>query len=222
MNRAVKGPASRRLPSSTAILAPLGRLGGPSTHFTSAGVERAWLFECPVVWAVASVPPATSPASITIRAALRMLLLLSACSGLLDHVQVSQHVDVDVAVDDRLPRLVLLDAADVRLGGPVADDPLHRDVADVALEDLLGLRVVLEPLLLVAGVAAGIQLLVEGLVGPRLALAGGPLAVEGVEVLVVRIGEVHEPADPHELQVLLPQPLPEHALLQDLQLGLHV
>ena len=80
----------------------------------------------------------------------------------------------------------------------------------------------LEPLLGVARVAAGLELLVEGVVDPRLALAGRLLAVERVEVLVVRVRIVHEPADPHELELVLPQPLAEHALLEDLELGLHV
>src|SRR5947209_14609936 len=47
-------------------------------------------------------------------------------------------------------------------------------------------------------------------------------AVEGVEVLVVRVGVVHEPADPDELEVLLPEPLAEDARLEDLEVGLHV
>src|SRR5947209_17796896 len=47
-------------------------------------------------------------------------------------------------------------------------------------------------------------------------------AVEGVEVFVVRVGVVHEPADPDELEVLLPEPLAEDARLEHLEVGLQV
>src|SRR6266566_2020468 len=142
--------------------------------------------------------------------------------ALLGDVDVLEHVDVDVAVDHVLARLVLLDSAHPRLLGRVAHHPGHRHVADVLLHDLLRLPVVVEALLGVAGVAARLELLVEGVVDPGLPLAGGLLAVEGVEVLVVRIRIVHEPPDPHELEILLPEPLAEHTLLEDFQVRLHV
>src|SRR5262245_8684517 len=95
---------------------------------------------------------------------------VSSVSALLDHVDVGEHVEVDVAVDHQLALPVLLDPAHRGLARGVADDPGHRHVAHVGLHDLLGLRVVLHPLLDVARVAPGFQLLVEGLVGPGLAL----------------------------------------------------
>src|SRR5262245_59987204 len=146
----------------------------------------------------------------------------SAISGPFDHVEMRQHVEVNVALDDVFALPVLFQAAHVRLGGGPARDPRHRNVAAVGLHDLLGLRVVRQTLLRVERVAPGFELLVEGVVDPRLALALGLLAVERVEVLVVRVRVVHEPADPHELVVVLPEACAEHALLQDLELGLHV
>src|SRR6266850_3063207 len=79
----------------------------------------------------------------------------------LDDVDVRQHVEVDVAVDDRLAELVLLQAAHGRLGGCPARHPRHRDVAGVRLHDLLGLGVVGEALLGITRVAPGLELLVE-------------------------------------------------------------
>src|SRR5207247_9572094 len=69
---------------------------------------------------------------------------------------------------------------------------------------------------------ARLELTVEGVVDPRLTPAGRLLAVEGVEVLVVRVGIVHEPADPDELEVLVPEALAEDARLEDLEVGPHV
>src|SRR2546425_8931825 len=128
----------------------------------------------------------------------------SAISGAFDHVDVRQHVEIDVALDDGLAQLVLLEPAHLRFGRGPPRDPRHRDVADVGLHDLLGLRVVGEPLLEVARVPPRLELLVEGVVDPGLALALRLLTVEGVEVLVMRIRVVHEPADPDELEVVLP------------------
>src|SRR4029453_16987556 len=108
--------------------------------------------------------------------------------ALLDHVDVLEHADVDVAVDDELARLVLLDALDPRLGRGIPDHPGSRDVAHVGLHDLLGLLVGLEALAWIARVAPGLELLVERIVDPGLTPARGLLAVERVEVLVVRIG----------------------------------
>src|SRR5438270_5613191 len=51
--------------------------------------------------------------------------------GLLHHVAVSQHVDVDVAADDVLTLPVLLEAAHGRLSLRVARDPGDRAVAQV-------------------------------------------------------------------------------------------
>src|SRR5882762_538529 len=146
----------------------------------------------------------------------------SAISGPFHHVDVGQHVEIDVALDDGLAQLVLLEPAHLRLGRGPPRDPRHGDVADVGLHDLLGLRVVSEPLLEIARVPPCLELLVEGVVDPGLALALGLLAVERIEVLVVRIRVVHEPADPDELVVVLPEPGAEDALLQDLELGPHV
>src|SRR5258707_11799983 len=105
----------------------------------------------------------------------------------------SLHDALPISVDHVLARLVLLEPGHPRLLGRVAYHPGHRHVAHVLLHDLLGLLVVLEPRLRVAGVAPGFELLVEGVVDPRLALAGRSLAVERVEVLVVRVWIVHEP-----------------------------
>src|SRR5215470_7715964 len=116
----------------------------------------------------------------------------SAMSGALDHVEVRQHVEVDVALDHRLAGLVLLQAPHGGLGRSPSSDPGDGDVADVRLHDLLGFGVGGHALLRVPRVATGLQLLVEGVVDPRLPLALGLLAVEGVEVLVVRIRIVHE------------------------------
>src|SRR3989338_11668850 len=104
---------------------------------------------------------------------LRRWAFFSGLLALLDDVEVLEHVHVDVAVHDELARLVLLEAPDPRLLRGVAHHPGHGDVADVGLHDLLGLLVVLEPLLRVAGVAPGLELLVEGVVDPRLSLPGG-------------------------------------------------
>src|SRR5438046_1608173 len=60
----------------------------------------------------------------------------SAISGPFDHVDVRQHVEVDVALDDVLAELVFLQAAHLRLGGRPTRDPRHRDVAHVSLHDL--------------------------------------------------------------------------------------
>src|SRR5919204_3687633 len=117
-----------------------------------------------------------------------------------------QHVIIDVAFDDLLAGTILLDPAHPRFRRRVAYDPRDRNVPDVLLHDLLGLRIVRESLLWITRVAAGFELLVERVVRPRLALAGRLLAVERVEVLVVRIRIIHEPPDPHELQILLPEP----------------
>src|SRR5947207_10634928 len=146
----------------------------------------------------------------------------SVISGPFHHVDVGQHVEIDIALDDGLAELVLLEAAHLRLGGSPPRHPRHRDVADVGLHDLLGLRVVSEALLEIARVPPGLELLVERVIDPRLALALGLLAVEGIEVLVVRIRIVHEPADPDELVVVLPEARAEDALLQHFQLRLHV
>src|SRR3989475_8964337 len=146
----------------------------------------------------------------------------SAISGAFYHVDVRQHVEIDIALDDGLAQLVLLEPAHLRLGRGPPGDPGHRDVAGVGLHDLLGLRVVSEPLLDVARVPPRFQLLVEGDVDPGLALALRLRAIERVEVLVVRVRVVHEPADPHELVVVLPEAGAEYALLQRLELGLHV
>src|SRR5256885_312980 len=146
----------------------------------------------------------------------------SAISGPFHHVDVGQHVEIDIALDDGLAELVLLEAAHLRLGGGPPRDPRHGDVADVGLHDLLGLRIVSESLLEIARVPPGLELLVERVVDPGLALAFGLLAVEGIEVLVVRIRIVHEPADPDELVVVLPEAGAEDALLRHLQLRLHV
>src|SRR5262249_27738837 len=78
-----------------------------------------------------------------------------------DDVQVREHVDVGVALDDGLALAILLDSAHPRLGRPVAHEPRHGDVADVGLEDLLGARVVLEPLGLIPRVTAGLELAIE-------------------------------------------------------------
>src|SRR5262245_17981812 len=146
----------------------------------------------------------------------------SAISGPLDHVDMRQHVEVDIALDHGLAALVLLETSHGRFGRRPSSDPGDGDVAGVGLKNLFGLRVVDHALLRIARVASGLQLFVERVVDPRLALALGLLAVEGVEVFVVRVGIVHEPADPHELVVVLPEAGAEHALLQDLELGLHV
>src|SRR5256885_3391151 len=79
----------------------------------------------------------------------------SAISGPFHHVDVGQHVEIDIALDDGLAQLVLLEAAHLRLGGGPPRDPRHGDVADVGLHDLLGLRVVSESLLEIARVPPG-------------------------------------------------------------------
>src|SRR5919197_681110 len=99
----------------------------------------------------------------------------SAISGALDDVEMRQHVEVDIAFDHVLAELVLLEAAHVRLRRGPPRDPRHRDVADVGLHDLFGLRVVGHPLLRVTRVASGLELLVKRVVHPRLALALGLL-----------------------------------------------
>src|SRR5262245_41446297 len=136
----------------------------------------------------------------------------SAISGFLDHVDVRQHVEVDVALDHGLAGLVLLETAHRRLGRRPSSDPGDGDVAGVRLHDLLGLGVGGHALLRIPSVATGLQLFVEGVVDPRLPFALGLLAVERVEVLVVRVWIVHEPADPHELVVVLPEARAEDAL----------
>src|SRR5262249_9421472 len=146
----------------------------------------------------------------------------SAISGALDHIDVRQHVEVDVALDHGLASLILLQASYDRFGSRPSSDPGDGDVAAVRLHDLLGFGVGGHALLWVPRVATGLELLVEGIVDPRLPLALGLLAIERVEVLVVRVWIVHEPADPHELVVVLPEPGAEDALLQHLELGLHV
>src|SRR5690242_4518804 len=108
----------------------------------------------------------------------------SATSGLFHHIEVRQHVEVDVALDDVVAALVLLETAHGRLGRGPASDPCDRDVADVRLHDLFGLGVVRHALLRVARVAPGFQLLVERVVDPRLALALRLLAIKRIEVLV--------------------------------------
>src|SRR5262245_56235933 len=119
---------------------------------------------------------------------------LQPLSPALDDVDVLEHAHVDVAVDDELAGLVLLDALDPGLCRGVAHDPRDGHIAHVGLHDLLGLLVGLETFLGVASVPPGLQLLVEGVVDPGLAAAGRLLAVERVEVLVVRVRVVHEPA----------------------------
>src|SRR3989442_6887428 len=84
----------------------------------------------------------------------------SARSGPLDHVEVRQHVDVDVGLEDELALAVPFDPTDVRLGRRVADRPRHRNVADIGLHDLLRLGVRRHALLRVARVAACLQLTV--------------------------------------------------------------
>src|SRR2546428_690002 len=129
---------------------------------------------------------------------------------------------VQIAVDDGRPQLVLFQPPHLRLGRGPPRDPGHRNVAPVRLHDLLGPGVVGKPLLGVARIAPGLELTVEGVVAPGLALPLRLLAVERVEVLVVRVRVVHEPADPDELVVVLPEAGAEDALLQDLQLRPHV
>src|SRR5690349_20386879 len=81
----------------------------------------------------------------------------SAISGPLDHVDVRQHVEVDVALDHGLAALVLLETPNRRFGRRPSSDPGHGDVAAVGLHDLLGLRIVGHALLRVAGVAPSFQ-----------------------------------------------------------------
>src|SRR5437773_6380671 len=173
-------------------------------------------------WALAKTPEPRTSASAGATPAAQRRIAPTARSGPLDHVEVRQHVDVDVGLEDELALAVPFDPTDVRLGGRVADRPGHRNIADVRLHDLLRLGVRRHALLRVPRVAACLELTVERVVDPRLTLAGRLLAVEGVEVLVVRVGVVHEPADPDELEILLPEPLAEDARLENLEVSLHV
>src|SRR5262249_59480775 len=64
----------------------------------------------------------------------------------LHDVQVREHVDVGVALDDELALAILLDPAHPRLGRPVPHEPRDGDVPDVDLKNLLGPPAFLDPL----------------------------------------------------------------------------
>ena len=96
-----------------------------------------------------------------------------------------------------------------------------RDVADVLLDDPLGLLVDLQPRL---GIGLGLALvdqIVELRVRPRLALSGGLLAVEHVAVAVVRIRVVVPPANPDELELVLEELRSPGRLRPDLDIDVH-
>ena len=93
--------------------------------------------------------------------------------------------------------------------------PDHGHIANVLLQDLFGLHVDLQALVPVEFLTPLFQQGIELGVGPGLAPAAGEFGIEGIIVFVMRIGVIGKPADEDELQIELPQPLAEHALLEN-------
>src|SRR5712691_7538672 len=100
--------------------------------------------------------------------------------------------------------------------------PDHGHIANVLLQDLFSLPVDLETFVPIEFGTSLFQQGVELGVGPCLTPATSKFGIEGIVVFVVRVWIVGKPADENKLQIELPEPLTEHALFENFELGVQV